>query len=114
MWRTCAEQLSGVYTDIFNLSLAQTVVPSLPPALEPHQYAYHFNRSTEDAISTALHSALTQLDNSISYARMLFIDFGSVFNTITPSDLIMKLHKLGISISICNWILDFLINGPKR
>ena len=25
----------------------------------------------------------------------------------------MKLHKLGISISTCNWILDFLINRPQ-
>ena len=27
VWRTCAEQLSGALTDIFNLSLAQAIVP---------------------------------------------------------------------------------------
>ncbi|KAK3571577.1 hypothetical protein QTP86_014148, partial [Hemibagrus guttatus] len=45
----------------------------LPPILDPHQFAYHRNRSTEDAISTALHSALTHLDIPNTYVRMLFI-----------------------------------------
>ncbi|TWW53895.1 hypothetical protein D4764_0015580, partial [Takifugu flavidus] len=71
-------------------------------------YAYRKNRSTEDAVSTALHSVLSHLDNKDTYARMLFIDFSSAFNTVIPSKLITKLRDLGISISICNWLLDFL------
>ncbi|KAF0039088.1 hypothetical protein F2P81_009572 [Scophthalmus maximus] len=85
----------------------------LPPTLDPLQFAYCQNRSTEDAISTALHSALSHLDNNNTYAGLLFIDFSSAFNTIIPSKLITKLCDLGINTSLCNWILDFLTNRPQ-
>uniref|UniRef100_A0A3B4TE14 Reverse transcriptase domain-containing protein n=1 Tax=Seriola dumerili TaxID=41447 RepID=A0A3B4TE14_SERDU len=85
----------------------------LPPTLDPLQFAYRQNRSTEDAISMALHSALSHLDNNNTYVRMLFIDFSSAFNTIIPSKLITKLSDLGINASLCNWILDFLTNRPQ-
>ncbi|KAM7379021.1 hypothetical protein PAMP_017842 [Pampus punctatissimus] len=157
--RACAGQLTGVMTNIFNMSLAQAAVPScfkttsivpvpkhstaaslndyrpvaltpiimkcferlvlaqlkscLPPTLDPLQFAYRQNRSTEDAISTALHLALSHLDNNNSYVRMLFIDFSSAFNTIIPSKLVSKLCDLGINTSLCNWILDFLTNRPQ-
>lgn len=157
--KACAEQLAEVFTDIFNLSLAQTTVPTifktstivpvpkhstasvsndfrpvaltpiiakcfeklvashlkscLPATLDPFQFAYRHNRSTEDAISTALHSALTHLDSQNTHVRMLFIDFSSAFNTVIPSKLISKLSQLGISTPICNWILDFLTNRPQ-
>ena len=103
--KDCAEELTDVLTDIFNISLSQAVVPScfkettiipvpkksspsgfndyrpvaltstimkcferlvmkqikstLPPSLDPFQFAYRAKRSTEDAISSALHPALT-------------------------------------------------------
>ncbi|KAA0724168.1 putative RNA-directed DNA polymerase from transposon BS [Triplophysa tibetana] len=157
--RACAEQLAGVFTDIFNLSLAQAVVPacfkstsivpipkhssptclndyrpvaltpivmkcferlvlshlkdSLPSTLDPYQFAYRSNRSVDDAVSMALHSVLTHLDNKDTYARMLFVDFSSAFNTVIPSKLISKLGNLGINNSTCNWIMDFLTNRPQ-
>ncbi|XP_058241455.1 uncharacterized protein LOC131358028 isoform X1 [Hemibagrus wyckioides] len=60
----------------------------LPPSLDPMQFAYRPNRSTDDAITTTLHLALTHLDNKYTYLRMLFIDFSSAFNTIIPQHLI--------------------------
>jgi gmma-aminobutyric acid receptor subunit gamma len=39
---------------------------------------------------------------------MLYIDFSSAFNTIVPTKLIIKPRILGLNISLCNWILDFL------
>ena len=35
--------------------------------------------------------------------RMLFIDYSSVFNTIVPSKLIIKLENLGLDPDLCNW-----------
>ncbi len=110
--RACAEQLAEVFTSIFNLSLAQAIVPNcfktanivpvpkqagavalndfrpvaltpiiakcferlvlshlkacLPPILDPYQFAYKSNRSTEDAIASAFHSDLTHLDRTIT------------------------------------------------
>ncbi|KAI3360426.1 hypothetical protein L3Q82_002332 [Scortum barcoo] len=77
-------------------------------------FAYRENRSTEDAVSIALHTALThlQLPNT-TYMRMLFVDFSSAFNTVIPDKLILKLHNLGLPSSLCHWIRDFLTNRPQ-
>ncbi len=117
--RDCAVELTDVFTDIFNISLSQAVVPTcfkattiipvpksspscfndyrpvaltpilmkcferlvmqhiksvLPTSLDPFQFAYRSNRSTDDAIATALHPALTHLDKTDTYVRLLFID----------------------------------------
>ncbi|KAK2905566.1 hypothetical protein Q8A73_009509 [Channa argus] len=87
---------------------------SLPSTLDSEKFAYCNNRSTEDAVSMALHSVLTHLDNKNTYARMLFVDFSSAFKTVIPSKLIAKLVDLGINISLCNWIMDFLTNRPQQ
>lgn len=44
---------------------------------------------------------------------MLFIDFSSTFSTIIPGRLVTKLIDLGLSRSICQWIMDFLTNQPQ-
>ncbi|KAK3552114.1 hypothetical protein QTP86_000780, partial [Hemibagrus guttatus] len=59
-------------------------------------FAYHPNCSTNDAITTTLHLALTHLDNKDTYVRMLLIDFSSAFNTIIHQHLIEKLSLLGL------------------
>ncbi|KAI3363482.1 hypothetical protein L3Q82_012093 [Scortum barcoo] len=72
------------------------------------------NRSTEDAVSIALHTALTHLQLPNTYVRMLFVDFSSAFNTVIPDKLILKLHNPGTcSSSLCHWIRDFLTNRPQ-
>ncbi len=91
----------------------QKIKNSLPNTLDPLQFAYRPNRSTDDAISSTLHLALTHLENKDSYVRMLFIDFSSAFNTIIPQQLINKLNLLGLNNSLCNWILDFLTGRPQ-
>ncbi len=146
--RSCADQLAGLFTSIFNESLATSVVPtsfkksiiipvpknnkpsclndyrpvaltsivmkvferlvkshissSIPVTLDPLQFAYHSNRSTDDAISHILHSSLTHIDSSNgNYARLLFIDYSSAFNTIVPIKLTSKLTGLGLNTSLC-------------
>jgi hypothetical protein len=56
--------------------------------LDPLQFPYRANRSTDDAISTALQTAHSHQDKSNTYVRMLFIDYTSAFNTIVPTKLI--------------------------
>uniref|UniRef100_A0AAY4CU68 Anion exchange protein n=1 Tax=Denticeps clupeoides TaxID=299321 RepID=A0AAY4CU68_9TELE len=61
--------------------------------LNPLQFAYCPNRSTDDTISHLLHTALTHLDTQKgNYVKMLFIDYSSAFNTIIPSTLTTKLE----------------------
>jgi hypothetical protein len=103
--RACTDQLASVFTDIFNLSLSESVIPTcfkqttivflgtgtkvtclndyrpialtsvamkcfemlvmahintiIPETLDPLQFAYCTNRSTDYAISIALHGALS-------------------------------------------------------
>eukprot|EP00061_Rhincodon_typus_P012435 g38171.t1 len=86
---------------------------SLPACLDPLQFAYRCNRSTEDAISLALHLSLEHLDNKDTYVRLLLIDYSSTFNTIIPSRLISKLRDLGLSSALYNWIPSFLTHRPQ-
>ena len=72
----------------------QNITTSLPNTLDPHQFAYRLDRSTDDVIALSLHLALTHLENKNSHVRMLFIDFSSAFNTIIPQQLIQKLQLL--------------------
>ncbi len=152
--KACTHQLAGVFTDIFNLSLSLSVVPScfktativlipktakttclndwcpvaltpilskcfeklikthicsvLPASLDPLQFTYRSNRSTDDAIAFTLHTALSHLDSKNTHVRMLFLDYSSAFNTIVPTRLVMKLQTLGLNESLSSWILDFL------
>ncbi len=148
--RSCADQLAGLFTSIFNESLATSVVPtpfkksvipvpknskpsclndyhpvaltstvmkvferllkkhicsSIPVILDPLQFAYRPNRSTDDAISQVLHSSLSHIDSKNgNYVRLLFIDYSSAFNTIVPTKLAVKLSDLGLKSSLCDWI----------
>ena len=105
--KACADQLSSVFTDIFTLSLTESVIPTcfkqvtivpvpkeakviclndyrpvaltsvarrcfkrlvmainsiLPDTLDPLQFVYSPNVSIDDAVSIALHTALSHLD----------------------------------------------------
>lgn len=50
----------------------------------PLQLAYRANRSVDDAVNMALHYILQHMDSAVNYARILFVDFRSAFNTILP------------------------------
>ncbi len=152
--RSCADQLAGLFTSIFNESLATSVVPtsfkksviipvpknskpsclndyrpvaltstvmkvferlikkhicsSIPVTLDPLQFAYRPNRSTDDAISQVLHSSLTHIDSTNgNYVRLLVIEYTSAF-TIVPTKLAVKISDLSLNTSLCDWIQDFL------
>ena len=47
------------------------------------------------------------------YARLLFVDYSSAFNTIIPKKLFDKLQALSLTPSICFWLLDFLLHRPQ-
>ncbi|KAK1790105.1 hypothetical protein P4O66_002411 [Electrophorus voltai] len=106
----CPIALTSIIMKCFERLVMRHIKTQLSPSLDPLQFAYHSNRSIDDAISTTLHLALTHLDKKGTYVRMLFIDFSSAFNTIVPQCLI---GKLGLNTSLGNWILDFLTGRPQ-
>ncbi|XP_029934293.1 protein NLRC3-like [Myripristis murdjan] len=105
--------LTLVVMKCFERLVMTHIKDSIDITVDPHQYAYRKNRSTDDAISSVVHTALTHLESRNSYARLLFLDFSSAFNTIIPQTLVQKLSSLGLSPTPGNWVLDFLTNRPQ-
>ncbi len=105
-WRPVA--LTTIFSKCFEKLIRDYICSVLPASLDPLQFAYRSNRSTDDAIAFTLHTALSHLENKNAYVRMLFVDYSSAFNTIVPATLVAKLQTLGLNRSLCSWILDFL------
>lgn len=73
--------LTPILTKCFERLILKNIKTSLSPTLDPHQFAYMENRSTEDAITITFHSALQHLENRRTYVWMLFVDYISEFNS---------------------------------
>ena len=71
----------------------------IPETLDLLHFAYCPNRSTDDAISIPLHTALSHLDKRNTYVRLLSMDYSSAFNAIVHAKLITKLRSLGLNTS---------------
>ena len=84
--------LTSVAMKCFERLVMAHINTIIPETLDPLQFTYRPNRSTDDAISIALHTALSHQGKRNIYVRMLFIDYSSAFNTIVPSKLITKLR----------------------
>ena len=101
--------LTPIISKCFERLVRDYICSMLPATLDPWQFAYKQNRSTDDAVALALHTALTHLDlKKNRCVRMLFVDYSSAFNTIVPAKLDLKLRNLGLHPAMCSWILDFL------
>ncbi len=106
--------LTSTVMKVFERILKNHICSSIPATLDPLQFAYRPNRSTDDAISQVLHSSLTHIDSKNgNYVRLLFINYSSAFNTIVPIKLAVKLTDLGLNTSLCDWIQDFLTGRPQ-
>ena len=105
--------LTSVIMKIFERFVLKFLQTATADQLDSHQFAYRSNRSVDDAVSLGIHYVLEHLEKADTYARVLFIDYSSAFNTIIPDKLYNKLLSMGITQSICDWILDFLLYRPQ-
>ena len=80
----------------------------IPNTTDPYQFAYRENLSVDDGVCLALNYIYKHLDKRNTYARVLFIDYNSAFNTIIPSKLYIQLIDIGLCRQLCNWIYNFL------
>jgi hypothetical protein len=78
----------------------KNLLPFVNPHLDPLQFAYRPARGVEDAIATILHRLLTHLETPGHYARILFADFSSAFNTIQRHTMVEKLQALEVPTAI--------------
>ena len=81
--------------------------------LDPCQFAYKKERSTEDAILLFLDKIYKHLDTPRNFVRILFVDFSSAFNTLQPHLLIQKLSNMKVSVELQRWIFNFLFSRPQ-
>ena len=65
-------------------------------------FAYKANHSVDDALSLCPHSFLHHLKTKSRYARILFIDLSSAFDTITLARLVNYRIELNVNDSL--WI----------
>ncbi|KAK1804699.1 hypothetical protein P4O66_003528 [Electrophorus voltai] len=66
--------LTSVLMKCFEKLVRDFITSSLPASMDPLQFAYCHNRSTDDAIAHLLHTTLTHLDEGRgNYVKMLFI-----------------------------------------
>ena len=56
-------------------------------SMNPLQFPYRENRCTDEAVALALHFVMQHLEAPDRYARILFVDYSSVFNTVTSQNL---------------------------
>ncbi|KAI4883680.1 hypothetical protein NFI96_015821, partial [Prochilodus magdalenae] len=62
--------LTTIIMKCFERLVMRHIKTLLPPSLDPLQFVYRPNHSTDDAISTTFHLALTHLDNRDTYVRL--------------------------------------------
>ena len=100
--------------------LLKHLLPEIEDNLDPCQFSYKKNKSTEDATllynKTSLYNNLVveHLEHKNAYVRSVFIDFSSAFNTLKPGIVINKLRTLNVSPILCKFILDFLTSREQR
>jgi len=77
--------------------------------MDKYQFAYRTSQSTQDALLCLTTTVTSFIDKKASnYARCLFLDFSSAFNTISIPDLITQLTHLDSNVT--EWIYSFLTN----
>ena len=82
--------LTSVAMKVFEHIMLRYLKSSTVGQLDHHQFAYQTNRSAGDAVALGLHYVMNHLEQPNTYARILFVDFSSAFNTIIPVKLLDK------------------------
>ena len=77
------------------------------------QFAYQ-PKSVNDAVLTLVHEIAQHIDKLGCFARALFADFSSAFNTMQTHVLLDKLHQMNVPPYLILWIKDFLSDRTQR
>ena len=105
--------LTAILAKCFERALLPKITTHTQPVMDKMQFAYQANRSTDDAIITLIHEIAQHLDGDSTYARSLFLDYSSAFNTMQPHILISRLAEYNIPARLQLLVLDFLTNRQQ-
>ena len=105
--------LTSILAKCFERAVLPKISESTKPIMDTLQFAYQSNRSTDDAIITLVHYITQHLEGCSKYARSLFIDYSSAFNTMQPHILIQRLKEYNVPPRLQLLVLDFLTNRQQ-
>lgn len=106
--------LTSIIMKCFEKIVVSSLKSEVDSCLDPLQFAYRQGRSTEDAAITVTHLINKHLEHPQAYARVLFADFSSAFDTIQPNVVIQKLIKLNVNPVTVKWFYSFLTNRSQQ
>ena len=107
--------LTAILAKCFERVILPKISSHTKPIMDKLQFAYLPNRSTDDATTTLIHELSQHLDreSKSKYARCLFIDYFSAFNTMQPHTLINRLAEYNIPARLQLFVLDFLTDRKQ-
>ena len=105
--------LTSIVMKCFERLILSHILPHVQSQPDPYQFAYRSRRGTDDAIACLLHKLFEHMETAGNYARILFIDFSSAFNTIQRHVMIDKLQKLEVPAALTHWVFIFLSNRSQ-
>jgi len=105
--------LTPIMMKCFEKVMKNVLCAQVSAHVDDLQFAYRKNRCVEDATLSLTDYVLQHLDKPNSrdhkhYAKILFVDFSSAFNTIQPHLMMQKLNCMGVNANMILWINDFL------
>ncbi|KAF7668512.1 hypothetical protein LDENG_00007020 [Lucifuga dentata] len=106
--------LTSVVIKCFERVIGNMLKSEVASNMDPLQFAYRQGWSTDDAIISVTHLISKHLEDPKAYARVLFADFSSAFNTLQPHLLIQKLNEMHVNTFIIKWFYSFLTNRSQQ
>ena len=106
--------LTSVVMKYLEKIVLHNLIQPIQERIDTCQFAYQRNKSAQDAVLSLTQAIYQHLDKKQCYAKALFIDFSSAFNTIQPFRLLEKLKFLDVKPSLILWICDFLSARIQR
>ena len=106
--------LTSIIMKCFERLVMQFLFPSVSHLLDKLQFAYQPKKSVNDAVVSLVQEIAQHTDKLGCYARALFADFSSAFNTMQTHILLQKLHHMNVPPPLILWIKDFLTDRTQR
>lgn len=98
----------------FERVIVNSLKSQMVASMDPLQFAYRAGCSTEDAVVSITHLISKHLEEPKAYACVLFADFSSAFDTVSPLLLVNKLNNMNVNPFIIRWCYSLLTNRSQQ
>uniref|UniRef100_A0A3P9KDL8 Reverse transcriptase domain-containing protein n=1 Tax=Oryzias latipes TaxID=8090 RepID=A0A3P9KDL8_ORYLA len=106
--------LTCIAMKCFEKIMIECLKEEVSPFLDNLQFAYKHGSSTADAVISASHLILKHLEAPNSYARVLFADFSSAFDTVQPAILVKKMLEMNVNPDMVKWFFSLLTDRTQQ